>query len=161
MYLRPQSPPLPLFALCLFPHAQEVQEGKEQAAVWKEKKYREKKERENQPPASPRTEFRHEMRGRKRRRTSVGVWSGRAPASVGCVEAVKVSVKVSASKLCKSKSLSLWERDMRNSKRSESAVLPEPSQQEEGPSSPATHLSHSCHSPATVNKRTETAPQQW
>ena len=111
MYLRPQSPPLPLFALCLFPHSQEVQEGKEQAAVWKEKKYREKKERENQPPASPRTEFRHEMRGRKRRRTSVGVWSGRAPASVGCVEAVKVSVKVSASKLCKSKSLSLSRRE--------------------------------------------------
>jgi len=156
MYLRPQPPPLPLFALRLFPHAQELQaaEGKEQGAVWKEKKYRQKKERQNQPPAPPRTDCRHEMRGRKRRRTSVGVCSGRAPASVGCVEAVKVSVKCLAVKRVAIKvSVALGERHAR--------------QQEERASSPARTeptrggTLQSCHTPATVNKRTEAAPQQW
>ena len=148
MYLLPQPPPLSLFAFRLFPHAQEVQaaEGKEQAAACKEYKYREKKKRENQPPAPPRTECQHEMRGRKRRRTSVGVWRGRAPASVGCVEAVKVSVKCLAVKCVSIKvPVTLGERHVRQQEeRASSPATIE--QQAEGPSSPATLLPHSCHS---------------
>lgn len=155
MYLRPQPPPLPLFALRLFPHAQEVQaaEGKEQGAAWKEKKYRQKKERQNQPPAPPRTECRHEMRGRKRRRTSVGVWSGRSPAFVGCVEAVKVSVKCLAVKCVSIKvSVALGERHARQQdERASSAARSEPTR--------GGNL-QSCHTLATLLPQSTREPRQ-
>ena len=144
MYLLPQPPPLSLFAFRLFPHAQEVQaaEGKEQAAACKEYKYREKKKRENQPPAPPRTECQHEMRGRKRRRTSVGVWRGRAPASVGGVETVKVSVKCLAVK-CVNKSLCHSRREACEAARGASQ---QPCQNRANTRRDLPLLTHSCHS---------------